>query len=191
MELDLNSFLYGLLAKRKRRILVLMRWHSNAQYVKGDTVYDVVRAFIDIMLHSPVRFSMHTDHFRIFEMPDLQISYEWLTLPEQEFVKKLFMARKQIFKQCIFKAGESGVFNLRDCRLPHTLPIVHRRELVRDFCFLLTKIPKLMEENYIIFILTKAVQSLLLREKPDQFVRELHCVLQGRNKLDNLLCVYI
>lgn len=169
----MDNFLFGLLGKRKRRLHILSKWRIEATDVK-----DLIYKFIDCILYKPIEISMYPEYIRIFPMEGLQIYYTWLTSEELEFIKELYLNRREYFKKC--EVFMHKAFRFTGCK--GNLKIEHRRELARDFV-------NIIKTNYQCDLLY-ACQQLLLNPEADRFIKELHEAIQGKYEWKNLLCVY-
>jgi len=188
MEEDLEFFIFNLLCKRKRRILILTKWHTTFEPEKD--IASTFHKFFKIILYSPIKLTMYQDYFKLFDnTQDLQIPYKWLLPQEQDFIIKLFKEREQVFGKIEFYV--SGTFSLRNCKIQgdNLWSIEHRREILRDFVFLVIKKKDFQHAHY---FLLNMCQKFLADEKikPDRFIVELHNVLQNRDKFENLKCIY-
>lgn len=176
-----------MLAKRKRRILILARWHTQ-QCVPGTKINEIVQNFFEILLTQPIQISLYPEYFRIFPVNGLNIYYSWLFPSERAFIASLFKRRDEAFAERNFYMNNS--FVLRGGVLPKdTFPIEHRRELLRDFVnmFLL----KFSKETLSKYALVYVCQQMMLKTDVDRFVVELHSALQGRFDLNNLHCLFV
>jgi hypothetical protein len=186
---DLEQFCYNLLCKRKRRILILTRWHLNKN-VNGDTVDEVISNFFNLLLYSPISLSLHSDHIRLFNSPNLKIYLNWLDKFEREFIAKLYINRLDVFE--VNEVFKSGLFSCRNCKFnSNTMwPIENRREMLRDFVWLMLQNKSL--EHFAKYLFLAICQKLQLEKKDqtDRFVYELYNALQGREKLENIQCFY-
>jgi len=178
---ELEIFLYSLLGKRKRRILILTRWHTT-KCIEGDSVQNVIYAFFNCLLYEPLALSLHNDYLKLFNVRGLHIPYEWLLRNELEYIKKLFVNRVEYFTSKEFYVN--GTFTLKTLR--GTLPIQYRRELVRDFIWMVMA----QKDGIGDVIFLRVLQKMLLRDRPDRFVVEMHEALQGRVNVKDVLCVY-
>lgn len=174
---ELETFLYSLLCKRKRRACILFHWFAASVFPLE------IEDFFKTILTEPIKISIYPRHFRIFEKHGLNISYTWLTPDEQKFIKKMFKHRIQLFKANEFYMNSD--FSLRNCIFNHfnLWPIENRREFLRDFvCMFLSKF------EYGNLLLVNICQKYL---QIDRFVLELHNVLQGRGgEIKDILCIY-
>jgi hypothetical protein len=181
---ELQNFLYSLLGKRKRRLLILTRWHST-KCVAGDTTEQVMLNFCKCILYEPLELSLHTDHLKLFATTQgLRILYDWLLPNERKYVLHVFVNRYDYFKQ-EKHFYLNGNFTLKAIR--GELPEHYRREIIRDFVWMCMS-SKHQPVGAILFV--RICQKLLLERPTDRFVREMHEALQGRCKLKDVLCVW-
>ena len=186
MERKINSFLFNLLGKRKRRILILTRWHAQS----GDSIIDesspnlqtLVKRFIELILYEPIRIHLFQDYMRLFDKSGLNIYYNWLFPVEIEFVKEMYMNRLDFFTNRNMYIN--GTIHFYGCS--GQLSIENRRELVRDFVFLFYRIQK--DTDFVNYLFLYVCQQLMTRKNCDVFIKDLHHALQGRFDLRNLLC---
>ena len=172
-----ESLIFDVIGKRNRRLLILTRWLKK----KVD-----IQQFFEIILYKPVQLELIHDRFQLVDCSFFDIEYSWLTKQEREMVIKLFINRYNYFGDVQFYKTE-GTFRLRQCKLVCKWPIEQRRELVRDFIWLLTS---KKENNPEILLLRVCQQLMTQEEKCDRFVKEVHNALQGRGSLKDLICYY-
>lgn len=178
---ELENFLYSLLGKRKRRILILTRWHTT-KCIFGDTFEEVTFNFFRCILYEPLAISLHKTHLKLFNVNGLNIPYEWLLPHERQYVLHLFVNRFEYFKQKEFYLN--GGFTLKFLR--GTLSKQYRREILRDFVWMCQTKDSI---GSVIFL--RVCQRLLAKPKVcDRFIHELHEALQGRAKMSEILCIY-
>jgi hypothetical protein len=174
---ELETFLYSLLCKRKRRVCILLHWFACKSFP-----YELDE-FFKLILTEPIKISIYPQYFRIFERQGLNIKYTWLSPEEQKFIQKMFKHRGQLFQSIEFYMNSS--FTLRRCVFNglEMWPIQNRREFLRDFvCMFLSKFE--FGNLLLIHICQKYWQM-------DRFILELHDTLQGRGgEVKDILCVY-
>lgn len=174
----MDNFLFKLLGKRKRRIYILAKWHSS-KCIEGERLEDVMKNFMHCILYNPIEITLYPEYLRIFAIPGLHIYYSWLRSDELEFIKEIYLSRKDYFKNCNFFVDKA--FRFSGCTA--TFSIQHRRELVRDFVNMYISIKK---ET---FVLLYVCQQMLLNPKVDRFIVDLHHALQGRFNIKEILCI--
>jgi hypothetical protein len=181
---ELQNFLYSLLGKRKRRLLILTRWHTT-QCVPGETTEEVMCNFCKYLLYEPLELCLYKDHFKLFAIQGLKIPYDWLLPNERKYILHVFVNRYDYFtEQKHFYLN--GNFTLKAIR--GELPLQYRREIVRDFMWMC-----MSSKHYPIGrILFLRICQRLLREHspPDRFLLQMHEALQGRCKLQDVMCIY-
>ncbi len=184
--MEINLLLFGLLGKRKRRILILTRWLSQSNgSVVGNSIQETVSRFINLILYEPIRIHLLKDGFRIFDPPELVIYYNWLCSDELAIIKELYLNRLDHFKTRNFYVNDTFHFYGTSTELE--LPIENRRELVRDYIGLFYGLQK--DRDFVNYVMLYVCQQLLLRKGgPDSFIVGLHHALQGRFELKNILC---
>lgn len=174
----MDTLIHNLLCKRKRRLELILYWHSDSIPFEAETnLLNIIYRFINIILYDPVQVSMHADYFYVLR--ELKIPYALLTAEEREIVKNLFSNRCEYFGSCEFYVTN---YKLTRYRQRLELSMQHRREIVRDFIGLLFK------KHYQCAVL-HVIQRLLIEKSNDLFLIAVHEVLQGRTKLSELLCV--
>lgn len=185
--MDLQNFLYSLLGKRKRRILILSRWHgSSVPIANCNSFQEVLIAFFKCMLYEPLQISMYPDHLKLFQVQGLPIYYAWLLPHEKEFVKHLYLNRHDYF--LIKQQFANGQFVFSKATIPQNyLPIQYRREVVRDFVWMFMARKDFADINHSVLVYV-AQQLLIERLECDRFIIELHAALQGKFELNNMLC---
>lgn len=186
MEKNLNQFIYNLLGKRKRRILILTRWLSQSNgSVSGSSIQETMIRFINLILYAPIRIHLLKDGFRIFDENDLLVYYNWLYACELEAIKDFYLNRLDYFRVRNFYVNDT--FHLYGTSPEVDLPLENRRELVRDYIGLFYSLNK--DVDFVNYVLLYVCQQLLLRKGgADSFLVGLHHALQGRFDLKNLLC---
>ena len=181
---ELQNFLYSLLGKRKRRLLILTRWHTT-KCVDGKDTQEVLFNFLQIILYQPLEISLHKEYVKLFAIHGLHIPYDWLLPSERKFIMHAFYNRLELFKHREFYLN--GNFTLKTLR--GELPIEYRRELVRDLVWFSLSMKGKQQIGAVLFL--RIFQKLLIeRPEPDRFVREMHEALQGRCKIREVLCVF-
>ena len=181
----MDVFFYNLLCKRKQRIFLLIYWHSY-KCVHGNDTKSIIHNFFKIILYEPLSISFTPNCINLFNRKDqnLQINYSWLwnNKSHKEFVTNVYNNKHKHFKKI-----ETNL--LTDCIIPFKWRIEHRRELFKDFVLLTITHKEFgpMFENY---IFVHVCQQLMLQNNVDRFVLELHDALQGRNKIETILCWY-
>lgn len=176
----MQELIRSLLCKRRRRIELLMYWHANSvPYEAEMDFHNIIYRFINSILYEPLQVSMHGDYLIIIK--DLKIPYAFLNEKERKIVKDLFINRAEHFGVCEF-----FVTNYRLTRYRSRLEFstLHRRELVRDFVVMLLK-------RQYRYALLHVIQTRFLapESKRDAFIVAVHEVLQGRTKLNELVCI--
>lgn len=172
----MQRLVHALLCKRQRRIQVIALWHSKAIPFDGETnLFKIVYKFINVILYAPLQISMHADYFYVFR--ELRIPYSFLTTFEREIAKDLYLNRSEHFQSCEFYVNN---YKLDRCRENVVLPVLNRREIVRDFVGLL-------QSRRYRYVVLYVVQWILV-ERKDPFVLDLHEVAQGRLPIANLVC---
>ena len=185
---DLEQFFYNLLCKRKRRILILTRWHSS-KCTEGNDIHTVITNFFKLLLYEPIRFQLHHDHIKIFQGSSLKIPFIWMNDWERSFICKLYVNRKEVFNHVqVFTNNGLACTNCK-YNSASLWPIENRREMLRDFIWLTLKNKQIHNQGYFLFKSVCERLKLEIKEQ-DQFVNELYNVLQGREKIEHLQCYY-
>lgn len=189
--MNLQNFLYSLLGKRKRRILILSRWHSSTEPpISGcENIQDAFVAFIKCLLYEPLSISMYPDHFKLFQVTGLKIYYAWLLPIEKQYIKHLYMNRFDYF-HCKQQFA-NGQFAFSKSSIPQNfLPLQYRRELVRDFVWMFMARKDFSQINT--WVIMYVLQQLMIdqRNTCDRLIVELHAAIQGKAELKNILCIY-
>ena len=151
--------------------------------VPGDTAEQVIQTFLSYILYEPLQLSLYSSHIKLFNVPGLKIPYEWLLPNERVYVNHLFENRFEHFKHKEFYTN--GTFSLK--YVNGTLPIQYRREMVRDFVWMALSAQK---NGLSRGILVRVTQKMLLCDKCDRIVLEIHEALQGRFDVKQILCIY-
>ena len=176
---NITLLMKRVLGKKKRRIKILLYWHS----VKMEEPQ--LQRFIDYILHAPIHLSLHLDHFCLFEDQSFPINYAWLDEYERQLVLHLYEERATLFA---FNQLTPRIF-LSHCRVRgnHLLPILHRRELIRD----LVSIACIKNEPFARNLFILLFQRIMVERKKscDWCVFQFHYALQrGENVCDCVCC---
>lgn len=171
----MNSFIFDVLGKRNRRLLILTRWFQK----KID-----ITQFFEMVLFSPLHIEMTQDKIRILNCDFLDIEYGWLMKHEKETIHSIFVQRFSVFQDVQFFKTE-GTFLLRKTKENYEWPMEQRRELVRDLIMLVMskKDSKVVPESVIL-------QVCQTMKRRDRFLSEVHDALQGRGNVNEVLCYY-
>lgn len=124
-----------LLTRRKRRTVILYRWHSNATPpCPGNTLTDILQEFFRTILYLPISLSMTRDALYPFGLnrEGLQIPYRWLLPHERKLACQIYQQKNQLFRKHRTFQQHNG-FSLSECIYPIEWKLQHRRELLRDF----------------------------------------------------------
>lgn len=183
----MKNFLYSLFGKRKRRILILARWHAQPKppiETPQNTLESITQAFITCLLKEPIVLSLYKTHIKVFNVQGMHIPHEWLFPHEMQYINDLYARRFEVnFKsRDTFVNGTFALTGLREAELS----IQHRRELVRDFIWMVSS--RKADEHLWKYTLLVVFQQLLLRDR-DPLIVGLHAALQGRANLREILCV--
>lgn len=177
----LESFIFDILGKRNRRLLILTRWLTKEINLQK---------LFECILYQPVKLQITNDRVRILDCDFLDIEHGWLTQEERKMLETLFVHRYTLFGDVQFFKTE-GTFMLRQCKINTNKlwPIEQRREILRDFVWLLIskKDIQIYPESLLLGICQKLIAT---RKKPDRFIEEMHNALQGRGNINEVLCVY-
>lgn len=162
----------------------MTRWHTT-KCVEGKDTEEVLLNFAKIILYQPLEISLHKDYFKLFAIKGLHIPYDWLLPNERKFIWHVFYNRIEVFKQREFYLN--GNFTLKTLR--GELPMQYRREILRDLAwFCLSTVGK-TQIGSVLFL--RVFQKLMIeRSAPDRFVMEMHEALQGRCKVNEVLCIF-
>jgi len=194
-----RDFFFRLLGDQERRRYILENWHRNYPVTKEDTcLSDVFAGFIKTLLYGKVDLYIQQDAFSIlsgqWSARPLMIRKEWLTPAERAFLHRavksgeaLFMTRKE-YENGLY-SYENFVHNDgKDTKPYHCLvDRVWRRQLLRDFCFLLLA---KQEGHWYLLDLLCAVQQVLITKEggKDLFLAAIHGALQGRKPVAEIPC---
>jgi hypothetical protein len=175
-----ESFIFDIVGKRNRRLLILTRWLKKQ--------IDIQKLF-EIILYGPVKLEITHDRCQLLDCTFLDIEYSWLTKQERDMVIHFFVNRYTFFSDVQFYKTE-GTFRLRHCKYDCTKvwPIEQRRELLRDFIWLLMSKKELTIEPE--SLLVAVGQKMMTEKRCDRFIKEMHNALQGRANVKEILCYY-
>jgi len=194
-----REFFFQLLCVKERRRQLLQKWHQPFPVTKLDaSLVDVFKRFITTLLYGTVDLCIQKHTFSVFtgkwEDRCLTIRKEWLTQQEAAFLEeavrdkeRLFMARKE-YENNLYDYGDFIYKDGADTKPYDTLvDQMWRRQLLRDFVFLLMATPRV---HHCLLHFVRAVQSVLLTKqaKSDVFLAALHGGLQGRFPVDQIPC---
>jgi hypothetical protein len=189
-----QQLIYKLLCKRKRRAKILLQWHRR-QCTPGKTPFETLHSFFQIVLYGSIHVGLTHEALQLF--PDakqgMDIPYAWLTPQEQLQICKMFVHRSTLFtKHCFYDSGHCKMYGYKHNGPLYSLwSLEHRRELLRDFCFLVLSIPDKCVCTYYRVLLTQIVQHMMHTpprgRTVDPFLASLHCVLQGKTPMQLLL----
>lgn len=198
-KVEFRAFFYRLLGDQERRRLILENWHRSYPITKEDqSLVDVFAGFIHTLLYGKTDLCIQADRFSIFtgqwESRKLCILKSWLTMDERLFLERTVKAREELFMSR--KEYENDLYNYEDFvhndnqATPHYLKIIDniwRRQLLRDFCFLLLAIPT---GNAYLLDWLCAIQTVLDTKagKQDTFLALIHGALQGRYPIAHVPC---
>jgi hypothetical protein len=172
----MNSFIFDVLGKRNRRLLILTRWFTR----KID-----IQHFVEMVMFAPLKIEMTQDKIRLLDCDFLDIEYGWLMKHEKEYIQTMFIQRYTLFEDVQFFKTD-GTFLLRKTRKTYQCwQLEQRRELVRDLFMLIMSKKDLdvVPESVILGICQ-------LMKRRDRFLSEVHDALQGRGNIAEVLCVY-
>jgi hypothetical protein len=185
-KIDIELFLFRILADPTQRRNILIRWHSvQPVTVKGKTarLADIFETFIQTILYEPVAFHLNADRFYVFGQ-HLPIRYEWLPKAERDFLISLFANRMTLFKSR--KEYENNQFDLSGFTFEGERDMVShiwRRQIVRDFVWMVAA----KNVNYIVAELVASIQGVLLNKPANVFLGCVNDALQGRMRLSEVL----
>ena len=181
----MEALFYKLFCKRKRRIQVMLLWHSR-QPVSGKTAKDVLQTFFKLILDAEICVTITPNRIFFFHNePGLSLTYDQLAEAELSDLYTVYERR-----HCLFDSVaryQDGSWKLSEmCKEP-VLSDVCRKELLRDFVhYALGKKP----EMRIDFIYVTQLLIEYNDKRGDRFVRNLHDKLQGKGNINNLLVIY-
>ena len=185
----MEQFVYNLLCKRKRRILILTRWHTSKS-IDGDDAHTVITNFFKLLLYEPINIHLNHDHIKTFAGSSLKIPFVWMNDWERGFIKKLYIDRNNVFEN-VQTFNNNNTFVCNKCKFNNASiwPIENRREMLRDFVWMTIQNKKFQISGPFLF---KSVCERLKLDKKnlDQFINELYNALQGREKLEHIQCYY-
>ena len=198
-KVEFRDFFYRLLGDQERRRVILEHWHRNYPVPKeATTLVDVFVHFIETLLYGKTDLCIRKDEFSIltgqWNARPLMIRKEWLTTGERAVLHKAVKQREDLFMSR--KEYENGLYNYEGFvhnDQPDTKPYqclvdrIWRRQLLRDFCFLLLAVPT--GHAYLLDWLC-AVQRVLVSKqgKSDAFLAAVHGALQGRYSMADVPC---
>lgn len=182
-KLDVELFLYRILADPSQRRKILIRWHSVAGKEKTPRLADAFESFIHTILYEPLSFHLFADRLHVFG-PSLPIRFEWLSAVDRSFLVNLFACRVNLFKSR--KEYENNQFDYSNFTFDgerEMVSIIWRRQIVRDFVWMVAA----TNVNYMVAELIVSIQGVLLNNPSNIFLSALHQGLQGRVRLSEVL----
>lgn len=182
---DFSYFVYSLFGKRKRRQHLLLHWHGGkTPPIECHSVPYVFKEFIECILYHKIDVVVTKNDISFFGGL-LPISYKLLSVEERKFVERLYVERTTLFKMRYEYEGNH--FTLSNFVYLIEYSTQHRREMVRDFLIIGTKMKHLTTfRRDAIAALQLIISSLVC---PDSYVCTAHRILQRNGNIANLLCV--
>jgi hypothetical protein len=183
---EIRAFFYGLFGCSKRRVAILLRWHTLGQLFGGKSLRDEFGQFVEAILYEPIQVRLTRDHLYVFKNKALAIPFTWLTEEEQYVVATwvpYFKTRREY---------EKGHFQLSKFRYndewltrdwERIVDVTWRREIVRDFVWYIVSRPDLQWMQIDLFM---AIQHLLL-SRADPFLAAIHDGMSGKVVLSEVL----
>jgi len=182
-----KEFFYELFGQPKRRMQIMLFWHLR-QPVRGNTLREVLKKFIETILYESV-FLVITNKMVMFFRNEhgLVLPYEFMTCRERDLMKEIYPDRYYLFEQVDrYQANKS--WRLSDYRGdPAVLwPAEQRKSMIREFVQFLfyrdSKIKPILRTELII------VTQLLIEKghhRDDRFIQSLHDKLQNIGDINN------
>lgn len=168
----------------KRRRLIC-NWHSTAPHSKYTRLADVFEDFIWSVLYEPPDIHFMMDRIIVFGQ-NYPIWYEWLDRADRKLVQDTFLQNHESHFDSKRRFGkQSTYFDYSSPQPPIQIENIWRRQLVRDFVWIVLH----KKARFITMELITAVQAILVRIKNrDIFLATMHCALQGRLPIFELVC---
>lgn len=183
-KLDIELFLYRILADPQQRRKILIRWHSVAYAKEKVTrLADIFESFIHTILYEPMEFHLFADRLHVFG-PLLPIRFEWLSQADCTFLINLYACRVNLFKSR--KEYENNQFDYSNFTFGgerEMVSFIWRRQIVRDFVWMVAA----KNVNYMVAELIVSIQGVLLHKPGNMFLNAIHQGLQGRVLLSEVL----
>lgn len=184
---DYESFVYLMLCKRKNRHKLIRIWNSHVPF-KDNCIVNVFKSFLNCVLYNRMRFTITNTSVSFFG-DKLQIPLIYLSGDEKNVIHCMHQQKDMLFKSVKSLEAECFVLDRFIYDGKYTFPIKNRREIARDFIFMLymTKIPR-TTYNLIVTAQLMMVEKL---KTTDRFIYELHHILQKDDRnIKNLLTHY-
>lgn len=177
-----------------QRRTYLKHWHVSyrSEYLKKPPRLALLFAeFISSILYEPVSFKVTQDYFSFFGRgaSAFFVYYKWLEQKEdRDFLVYTCFAHCETYFKTI-KVYENNAFLLESFVFdsdPRICNVIWRRELVRDFVWMIFSKKK---EQWLVKELIVAMQMVIVdKGKKDIFLSALHDGLQGMTNLHHVLC---
>ena len=166
-----------MLGKKKRRLKIILQWHSV--YMNESQLYQ----FVDQILHTPIRLSLHLDYLCIFENQTFPIRYTWLDETEQNMILEMYDNREMYFQVKTMQP----VF-LTQCKVAGMtlLQQMHRREIIRDLITIGCIKNDAFARN--LFILLFQKMMIARKKECDIVVYSFHHALQQNWNVADCIC---
>jgi hypothetical protein len=182
-KVTVQEFLHNIFVDPFKRRDLLFNWHGIRKKASHERLAHTFAEFLSCILYTPMKFHIQFNSFHFFG-PQYPIQYDWLTNEEQKTVITMVKHRQELF--LTIKEYQNNQCDYYDMVYPEQdfITLVHRRQLARDFVWLVFQ----KKRAYLQLELIAALQSLLLKHKSDIFVATLEQALQGRAMITEVPC---
>lgn len=162
-----SRFLLRLLERRKRRLPILYAWNMKSAPCNGETLQEVLHAFVSTLLYAPLDWCMTHEALYPWGMhrQGMGIPYEWLDPKERRTVLAIHQNRDALFRKEEHHPIQQTRFTLRHYMHPLVLSGQHRRELLRDFIGLCSVQQNEVAKALVYRELLAVVQNLIVAPK--------------------------
>jgi hypothetical protein len=173
----MENFLHGLLCKRSRRQVWILLWNSEKlPLFRADSFEEYVETFLKTLLYSRFELSIQQNGLKVFGV--FQIPYNRMYKHELQFIRQeLFRYRTEYFRNIIVTPENVNCYGYKGT---HVMSDRHRRELARDFLWLLCS--KKSIPNYVIV----GILQKMLEKQRDPLLLAFHEALQGRCRINEI-----
>lgn len=184
---ELKIFLLKCFLEKQNRRQILKHWHALTP--KTVVIRDHLADFINVLLYRPATLVVYKTHMQVFVGENTWSIYrKWLvtTTTTNHIWQIMETYAKEIFQHCKYCQNDEYVFSLPNFSMEDIFTRECRRQLVRDFCWMIRE--KNNHSLWIHFIIS--VQTVLNTPpgSKDVWLNTLHHACQGQCNLDEVPC---
>jgi hypothetical protein len=183
---SVRAFVMGMFRNVERVRQIIRQWHVRPIFAR-ENVCELLAAFMNAVLTSPVQLKITDTHLHVFLEPALGIPVTWLTTDERISLHKLVVNRTTLFRRAT--TGIGSQYMLSDFRLDAVLiEAICPRFIVHQFvvdcveCALVTG----RERPTLLLTVISAVGLCWRNNKRDPFLCRLLSAVQKRTVLHDV-----